>query len=340
MCEAATVFPFRPRWPRLPGEKTTRPTPSSALLLAAGVVALASFAPASQGQIVATDSYVIGADPAAGQYVDGTALKNQPAALTNVGFVNGGYVSGTSQFSATAGGLASTLPGTTGGKVNYGAAPLDANIRSNARNLSPAVPASGTYWISHTVNRGDIPQAGGTGYVLTGFGNTVAPTAGTTTGNLAGLFVGFAQSPNKPADFGDVVIRYRDAASATSADAVVVDGSAASTFGTSYTVLMKLDVNVGGGSADNVAWWLNPTDFTDEATLGSSSAASGNFSSFALAGPADFARLNYSAFQWNGNAFFDEPRLSTTLAGIAVPEPTSLALLGLGGLTLLRRRRA
>ena len=199
---------------------------------------------------------------------------------------------------------------------------------------------SGTYYISHLMQRGNIPQDGGTGFVLTGFGTSTVPTAGTTSGNLAGLFVGFAQN-GVAANFGSLVIRYRDTVGATSADAVLIDGATSSTFGINYLVVMRVDVNVSGAT-DAVTWWLNPTDGTSDASLTSSAAATGSFNSFALQGSTDLVRLNYYSQNWNGNAFFDEPRLSTDLAGLAlaVPEPMSIAGFCLSALTLLCRRRS
>jgi hypothetical protein len=312
-------------------------------IVAAGSVVLAA-ASLAQAAVIAADSYPIGANPAAGEYVINTSLGNAPAGLVTTGFVTGPYSggSGTSNFITTDTGLANSVAQATAatGKVNWISAPIDANVRSRARNLTQPVASSDTYWISHLVNRGDIPQAGGNGFVLTGFGNATVPAAGATSGTLAGLFVGFAQD-GVAGNFGNLVIRHRAAASNTSADIKVLDGATTNTFGTTYHVVMKLDVNVGGGSGDQLTWWLNPADGSSEAALNATSAATGTAASFALAVPGDFVRLNYTAFQWNGSAFFDEPRLASSLAGLAlVPEPASLSLLALGGMAMLRRRRA
>jgi hypothetical protein len=312
-------------------------------LLASMVVACAMTASA-QASLLGTDSYVIGADPTAGQYVANTAIRSQPAALTNLGFVAGPYASGTgtSQFSATASGLNYAPLGedsSSSGKVNYNAAGLDGAIRTNARNLSGVTPSS-TYWISHLVNRGNIPQGAGTGYALTGFGNAIAPQSGATTGFLEGAYVGFDQDPTNPNNFGNLIIRSRRSAAQTAEDEVLIDGAAASTFGTTYAVVMKAEVDVIGGQ-DRISWWLNPTNFSNEATLTSSSLSSGSFLNFAYPADRVLDRLNYSAQNWNGNVFFDGVRLSSTLDGLGgtVPEPSSIALVVLAGLGLVAGRR-
>lgn len=316
---------------------------SMAILMAAALVTVAIAANA-QATLIATDSYIDGSDPTAGEYDISSAaaaqLKNQPANLANLGFVNGPYAggTGTGQFQADSGNLGGTLTNSTGGKVKYNAAPLDGIRRSVARNLA-TVTETGPFYISHTVNRGGIPEAGGDGYALTGIGNFVQPTRGATSGFLEGLFVGFTQnSAANPTSFGDLVIRARTTAAQTAEDIVLVDGASTSTSGITYTVVMKVDINSGGGSGDPVTWWLNPTSFADDTALTSSAAATGSFGSFAFGGTAGLNRLNYDAQDWNGNVFFDEVRLSTTSAEL-VPEPTSLALLALGGLVLANRRR-
>ncbi|WP_442484562.1 hypothetical protein [Aeoliella sp. SH292] len=296
---------------------------NSFLRIAASVVALAALPTArSDASLQASDSYVIGATPTSGEYTDvapTNQLKNQSPDLTNLGFAVGPYNqgSGTGQFGTTSLGLTYAPLGeaqATSGKVNYTSAPLDSIVRSNARGLSGVSP-SNTYWISHLVNRGNIDPAGGSGYVLTGFGNNVAPQRGATTGFLEGAFVGFAQDPAQPDNFGSLVIRSRTTAAQEAADTVLIDGSTTSTFGTTYAVVMKIDIS-SNGAEDTISWWLNPQNFLSEATLTSSAAASGSFQSFAFPTDTIIDRLNYSSQNWNGNAFFDAPRLSTTLEGL------------------------
>ena len=178
--------------------------------------------------------------------------------------------------------------------------------------------------------------------MLTGFGNTVAPAKGTIGAILGGLFVGFAPNATDPTD-ADLVIRYRDTAatgtSATAGDVVLLDGNAQDISNISNTVIMRVDVNAVGGQ-DNITWYLNPTDGTNEASLAATAQSTGTFSGFPIQAATDLVRLNYSADEWSGTAFFDEPRLSTDLAGLAlVPEPAALALAACAGLLLPGRRR-
>lgn len=284
-----------------------------------------------QASPLATDSYLIGTDPTAGEYEENVRLLVQPGNLANQGFATGPYNqgSGTSQFVATSSGLEYVPLGettATSGKVTYNAAPIDAFTRSNARALSGVTPGN-TYWMSHLVNRGNIPGAGGDGYVLSGFGNNVAPARGATSGFLEGAFVGFSQDSANPSSFGDLVIRSRTTAAQSAEDTVLVDGAISSTFGNTYAVIIKAEVDAAG-SQDRISWWLNPQNFASEALLTSSSAASGSFLSFAYPTDGVLDRLNYVSYQWNGNAFFDGVRLADDLSGLggAVPEPSSIVM--------------
>jgi len=323
----------------------------SAAAALGAAAALALTASGASAQLIASDSYVTvpsGANVANGEYNDTQGLNNAAGAgRKNLGFVDGAYA-GSAQYSSTTNGLVNAAIGAasnTSGKVNFGAAPLDNIVRQSNRGLAP-VANSNTYWITHLVNRGNIPQAGGTGYMLTGFSNNTVPTLGPTSAFLAGLFVGFAQD-GVANNFGNLVIRARTTAAQTAEDVVLLNGLTTNTGNTSFLVLMKVDVNVNGGSVDRVNWWVNPTDLSAESTLAPSAAASGAFDSFALQGGSDFARLNYSAQNWNGNVFLDEPRLGTTLQSVsgaaAIPEPGTMGLLlggvMLGGGMVARRRR-
>jgi hypothetical protein len=303
---------------------------------------------------LASDSYAIGSNPGLGQYdatAPNNALSNQPGLVTP-GFVNGGYGSGfgTSNFEASTSGLINAADGADAstGSVAWIGAPLDSVKRSVARNLTGFNEGTtGTYWISELMsNTGN--QTTTNGWVLSGFGNTTFPTSGTTTGNLFGIYFGFADESGA-ANEADLVLRYRNTAGATSADQVLVNGANNATAGQTYLVVAQVNIN-SNGSMDQVNYWVNPTDLNSVSDLNNTSIAQGSLNTFAFQGAAtgtgDFTRLNYAALNWDGDATFDEARLGTTLASIApssVPEPSSMILLGAGSLAALAvrsRRRA
>jgi hypothetical protein len=318
---------------------------------------------------IASDSYVTGSDPTQGQYIPfnsatGTPslFTGQPSNLTNTGFVNGGYVhgSGTNNFVASSTGLDSAVDGassTGSGSVAWIPAPLDGSTRSVARNLSTFNEGTtGTYWTSMLVSElGN--QTTTSGWVLSGFGGSVAPILSTptmnTSGNLTGIFLGFADDTGTAKE-ADLVLRYRNTTGMTSADQVLLNGANNALAGQTFLVVAQININVSGpnNSHDQVNYWVNPTSLASLSDLNATSLTSGTIDTLAFQGAAtgngDFTRLNYDSLNWDGAATFDEARLGTTLASIApaaVPEPSGLVLTALGGGlivvgTLRRRRRA
>jgi hypothetical protein len=309
---------------------------AASLSVAAGISALPA-----EAQLIAADSYLIGSTPAAGQYANNTSLASQ-GAVTIPGFTNSLGGTGSAQFQSTTSGLAYAplnVTSTGSGKVTYLNAGLDGIVRSTARNLATPVPVSSTYWVGYLLNRGPITAAAGRDYVLTGFGNATTPVLGAA--GPTGLFAGFS------GDTGNLVLRYRDTANLT-AETVLINASTTNIDNTTLLVVAQINVNVSG-ITDNVNWWVNPTDFTSVATLNSTAFVTGSLTGNLLSASTDFTRLNYISRNWNQNAFFDEPRLGTTLANTfpvpvatVAPEPASLALLALGGMSFFaaRRRRA
>lgn len=318
-----------------------------------GLTSLSLLTSVAHAQLIASDSYAIGSNLAAGQYPANTALSNATilgtagvSGLTTPGFLVGRYGagSGTAQFSATSSGLSYAplgADGTLTGKVTYAATGLDNTIRSTARNLSPAAPAGSTYWMSMLLNRGAVGAGTGRNYVMAGFGGTANPTlaselAGQLTG--PGLFVGYSGNE------GNLALRYRDnGGTAAWQETVLASGAGTALDNVTNAVVIKVQLNTAGVT-DSVSWWLNPIDFTSETTLTSSSANTGTIANAnAFSSSADLVRLNYSSRNWNGSAFFDELRLSQDLNGLGglgvIPEPGTLALLGVGALPLLLRRR-
>jgi hypothetical protein len=319
---------------------------ASPIALMASMLLAGPASPAS-ASLIATDPYLIGP----GGYGTGN-LRLQPS-VPATGFLAGStYSMGsiTNNWLIGAGGLVPSDPANAG-QVSYMGFASDNAVRSTARALTPISPttSTGTYWFSINVSQDgtSVPIAGApNGYALAGYGNTVPPLLGTTAGNLEGLFFGFAHEPNDaPGSQGDLVIRYRNGTS-SSTDAILVNGSRANF---TYTIIAKLDVNVNGGSTDNLTYWVNPTNTSSEAGLDSSSLVT-NFANpqatLAFQNTDDFFRLTYSAQSWTGDARsanFGDPTLGTTLADVTVPEPASIAMLAMGilgglGLAIPRRR--
>lgn len=319
--------------------KWVKPAVIGAAIAALGV----GVTPQAFAQLNTADSYVVGA----GGYTNNTSLASQGSVTgsTIKGFLNTTGGSGTSNFQTQAVGLAYAPAGinsTDSGKVGWIGANADSVIRSTARNMT-AVPAASTYYISFLLNRSPL-NASDSGFVLTGFGNAGTITTGST--NLRGLFAGFSGTS------GDLVLRYRNT-SGTTQDSTLLTGL---TDSATYDVVARLDVNTSG-TTDNITYWVNPTDFTSDAALSSTSLATGSLTADTFLTSADFVRLNYYAQNWNTTAYFDEPRLGIlstggtpasalgiSVASAAAPEPGSLALVGVGGMSLLgallRRRRS
>ncbi|MEM1012886.1 MAG: PEP-CTERM sorting domain-containing protein [Planctomycetota bacterium] len=307
-------------------------------LTAAAAVAALGISSAASAQLLASDSYVIGSDPAAGEY-QVLPLVSQPGTLESLGFADGNYGGGTGtvQFAASDNGLSYAplgIDGSLSGKVTYSAAPVDPFRRANARNLVSGTPGTSPFYVSHLVNRGGIaPTGDADSYALTGFGNFVQPTIGANSGFLDGVFVGFAQKSST--DSGSLVIRSRTTTGQTAEDTILIDGDLVDTANLTYNIVYKATVN-----ADSVTYWVNATDFTDDASLTATALVTGTINGFQF-GDANLDRLNYDARAWNGNVFFDEPMIALAPSDLIVPEPTTAAVLALGGIgAMLRRRRA
>ncbi len=324
----------------------------SMLTLAVSAALLPS---AANAALIAGDSYVIGT----GAYTAATSLASQYATVPVAGFTTSGGGTGTAQFQTQTNGLVNATAQSTAtgsGKVGYLNPGVTTATRSTAHNLS-TVPNSSVYYESYLVNEGTWSgtSAGAANRsILVGFGNATTPTAAGTTAAATGLFVGFAQTSTSTsyANGGNLVIRYDSGTANTIADVDVLDGSTGTVQNTTYLLVAEIDPGQGvAGASDSVEWWLDPTDATSDATLTSTALASGSFDGDIVndsSAGSSFTRLNYISQGWGDNsgagAYFDEARLSSDLPGLglavaAVPEPTSLALLGAGAISLLTRRR-
>lgn len=277
-------------------------------------------APADAG-IIAKDSYVIGG----GDYSVG-GLGGQTSASA-VGFANTWSVSSANLQADNV-----SLDGDAGsGKGKFISAPgaFSDFFRSARRDLAPvATPAGNTFYMSHLVNAG-TSTGPNQNYSFVGFGDFTAQD--TIEGNanfLGGAFVGFVGNGTGGVD---LVIRSRTGAAAGSvSDELLVADAENNTF----QVVMALEYNNPG---DTVRYWVNPTDFSNgEAGLTASSSINGSIAGFQLGGTSSMNDLSIVNRGFDRSFFWDESILADDVASL--PEPASAALLGLGGLAMLRRR--
>lgn len=299
--------------------------------------AAATFAAAgtASAQLIAYEGYDV--PPYAETGLNG---QNPGASATSIGW-DGAWSVGTANLQGDAGTLtnaATAYDDLTTGKGQYIASTFDF-FRSGNRKIN-SYAASDTYYMSMFVNAGgSFLGSGSREYATAGFTNFYGSGGfnNTSADNVFGLMAGFrGEGAGAAAGEADLILRARGA-SGDLEDTVLLSNVDSNT----YHVLYKLEVNVGGGSADQVTFWVNPSDLSSEAAMTASAAVTGTVSTFSMDTNTRIDRFSVTTSNWARSMFWDENRFGYDLNSVTgIPTPAAAGLLGLGGLVAARRRRA
>jgi hypothetical protein len=111
------------------------------------------------------------------------------------------------------------------------------------------------------------------------------------------------------------------------------------TLGQTHLFVGKIDFDA---NSTTVSVWMDPAGLSSESALGTETATH-------TADPTETGKYVFSSGSWfypryednggNTGVVFDEFRAGTELGDVVVPEPTTMVLLGLGGLAALKKRR-
>lgn len=279
--------------------------------------------------LIAADSYLIGADSSAGEYAAGGLNIQDPTV------VPGWTQSGSAAWSVGSANLQadtvtltnSAISYPTGGKGKYVASSFDF-YRAGHHRLDTYTPVD-TYFMSFLVNPGgSFLSSGSREHAVVGFTNFFSEGAfeNTSADNVFGLFAGFhGEDAGAAQDQVDLILRARDGAGNLADTVLLADAQ-----DTTYHVIYKLEVNKVGGT-DVVTYWVNPSDLTSEAQATATSLSTGVVNTFAMDANNRIDRTFVVSNNWARSFFWDETRLGMSLADVTgIPEPSSIVLLGLG----------
>ncbi|MEM6313056.1 MAG: PEP-CTERM sorting domain-containing protein [Planctomycetota bacterium] len=276
------------------------------------------------GQLVAYDPFLSGDNRGAGEYTAGTDMRTMGAAA--LGWQGGPPDGFGVAYAGSTGNFVANGVGEDSAAVEYeqigrmqwlgvGNFPFDRNI---TRQLNP-IPASPTYFMSIMVNRLDWAGAPADNtYVVGGF----------TDGSNNGLLVGYDDVLNDGTP--ELVFRTTDDPSGTST--ILLPDAPSSD---NQLVIVGLTINTAGNDVLEI--------FVDPPSLLPGVSPTLTVSSINVTDSlTPFTQSLFSSPGQSGVVFFDELRLGTDLVSVTevIPEPATIGLLGLGGLGLMRRRKA
>jgi len=265
--------------------------------------ALLAGASIAHADIILSDSFAI---DAGGADYNTAQLGGQSATVGTTGYT-GDWSSGTSLIDVTTGGLThSAMTGTAqeGRVFSNDSQNFNARVLYRDIDYTTTPLVTGTYYFSALFNK----SAASSGDMLVGFGDAATHQTTAANYNTFGIVSGGALS-------------YRNTEIVSSAN-----------FAVDTTYIGVMEINYDSAGTDSIV-----VTFYNEAAA---QVGSQTFSGLDI--DTNLGQILVgTASQGNNNAFVDEFRFGTALSDVyVVPEPSAFALIGLGSLVLLRRRRA
>lgn len=265
-------------------------------------------------------------------YTAGTPLSGQGSDAVHTWAATG---TGPDEPVVGAGNLAvpAPLPAAPGNRAVYGGTGMTDRL-SLVDTPGTGVNQGAVYYsLALTVtNTGNVTgQAGAVGQIIAGFNNTVGPQAGNPSAHGADLWI-------QP---GATAGTFRVGFSQTSATSTRAFHSEEFDLGETVFVVAAYEYVEGGTNNDRARVWINPTSGLGQATepaatltAQGATADLNDIESFLLFQTATSTTNTLG----EGGVQVDELRVGDSWQSVT-PEPSALALLGLGGVLFLRRGR-